>query len=492
MKIKITEKIQQFLNSKKDYPVLAAFSVGYYSFVFYFSNNFDLVNSWSQFIYFLSYFILGPIVVFFVLERIIRGTKFSDFLSELFTVLMFFLFILYIADHGLMSLISIKRIVVSVIIVVCIWKFKIRIYKYLIILTLLMSIIPIVTLATILYHNLTYSNDWLKQPDHILSTRFVKKPNIYYIQPDGYANEQNLKDVLYHFDNSDFESFLLKNKFTSYNYRSNYPSTLYSNVSCFSMKHHYLKAYSDFVYPRDIIMGKNAVLKVFKNNGYKTSFICERPYFLMNRPTIFYDYYNFKDKNFSRNRDGFNDSYEIENEIENRIKQNKQSNNFFFIQKFDPGHISGCEYEGISVEKERDLVIDKLQKANVWLKNVINIIVSNDPNAIIIIGADHAGYVGFTSLIQSCQKKLTNQKLLNSIFGAKLVIKWNDSSHVEYDKKLKTSVNLFRVLFSYLSEDKTLLTNMQSDISYHYLRPIKGELIPYPALDENGNVYISK
>jgi hypothetical protein len=56
---------------------------------------------------------------------------------------------------------------------------------------------------------------------------------------------------------------------------------------------------------------------------------------------------------------------------------------------------------------------------------------------------------------------------LNSIFGAKLAIKWNGVHHSEYDSQLKSSVNLFRILFSYLSEDKLLLNNLQPDASYN-------------------------
>ena len=141
MKIRITHRLQQFLNSKKDYPILAAFSVGYYSFVFYFSNNFDLVNSWTQFFYFLSYFILAPIVVFFILERIITNTKFSELLPQLFTVLMVPLFVFYLVG-GYAIFVSLKRITLFVFIVFCIWKFKISIYKYFILLIFLMSIIP--------------------------------------------------------------------------------------------------------------------------------------------------------------------------------------------------------------------------------------------------------------------------------------------------------------------------------------------------------------
>ena len=75
-----------------------------------------------------------------------------------------------------------------------------------------------------MYLNFTNSAEWQVQPDAILETKFKKTPNIYYIQPDGYANETNLKGPLYQFDNSEFDGWLKDNKFTLYDdYRSNYP-----------------------------------------------------------------------------------------------------------------------------------------------------------------------------------------------------------------------------------------------------------------------------
>ncbi len=126
-----------------------------------------------------------------------------------------------------------------------------------------------------------------------------------------------------------------------------------------------------------------------------------------------------------------------------------------------------------------------MQIANVWLKNAITIIEKNDPNAIIIIGADHGGFVGFDYALEA-QKKVTNPLLIQSIFGAKLAIKWNNSQHSEYDSKLKTSVNLFRIVFSFLSEDKTLLQHLQPDASYNCYDSTDFTKV-YKAIDEYGS-----
>lgn len=466
MKFNIKEKFNFFLNNSKNYPVLAGFSIGFYAFVFYFSNNFDLVNSWRQTLVFFLNFIIFPIVLVFGIFKIIQKSKFSSFATQSVFIIMLVLLPIYL--FGISNLLaSYKKMGLLVILLFCLIIFKIKNYKYFIVLVFLMTVLPIVKLGKIIYLNYTNSTEWKLQPDAILKTQFKKKPNIYYIQPDGYTNETNLKGSLYRFDNSEFDGWLKDQKFSLYDdYRSNYPSTLYSNSSCFFMKHHFSNEFSKFKYTRDYIVGRNPVLEIFKNNSYKTFFITEIPYLLMNRPNVYFDYCNYKLAELPYFKDGLSCFKEITNEIENQIVLNKETSNFFFIEKFNPGHINPSKIKGGSIEKERLEYLKSLQIANAWLKKTITIIEKNDPNAIIIIGADHGGYVGFEYTSQA-QNKITDRKLLNSIFGAKLAIKWNGIHHSEYDAQLKSSVNLFRILFSFLSEDKLLLNNLQPDASYN-------------------------
>jgi hypothetical protein len=465
MKFNIKEQFNFFLNNAKDYPILAGFSIGFYAFVFYFSNNFALVNSWQQTLVFLLNFIVFPTVVVFGIFKIIQKSRFSSFATQSIFIMMLVLLPIYL--FGISNLlVSYKKMGLLVILLLGLIIFKIKNYKYFIVLVFLMAVLPIVKLGKIIYLNYTNSTEWQLQPDAILKTKFKKNPNVYYIQPDGYANETNLKDPLYRFDNSEFDGWLKNQKFTLYDdYRSNYPYTLYSNSSCFYMKHHFSNEFSNFNYARDYIVGKNPVLEIFKSNNYKTFFITEIPYLLMNRPSVDFDYCNYKLGELPYFKDGLSCFKEITNEIENQIKLNKDTNNFFFIEKFNPGHINPSKVKGSTIEKERLEYLKSLQIANAWLKKAITIIEKNDPNAIIIIGADHGGFVGFEYTSQA-QNKIKDRKLLNSIFGAKLAIKWNGEQQ-DYDSQLKTSVNLFRIVFSYLSEDKLLLNNLQPNTSYN-------------------------
>ena len=109
-----------------------------------------------------------------------------------------------------------------------------------------------------------------------------------------------------------------------------------------------------------------------------------------------------------------------------------------------------------------------------------------DPEAIIVIGADHGGFAGFKYTLQSLEKT-ENPDLVWSVFGAALAIKWNDNNNEsnQYDKDLKSAVNLFRVLFSYLAEDKKYLDHVQDNSSYIHLSKPKGL---YRYIDNRGNV----
>ena len=349
-----------------------------------------------------------------------------------------------------------------------------------------MSVIPVFKLMRITVLNLINSTEWQQQPDDILSCQFKKKPNIYYIQPDGYASDINLKGSLYKYDNSVFDNWLKDEKFTLYDdYRSNYESTLFSNSSCFFMKHHFSNEFTNFKYARDLIVGNNPVLKIFKNNNYKTFFITEKPYLLMNRPKVFYDYCNFKNNEVSLYKDFWGKSKNVIYDIENQLVNNKRTNNFFFIEIFEPSHISVYEKGSLGIETERIEYIKRLKNANDRLKKMISFIQKSDPHSIIVIGADHGGFVGFKYSLQA-QNKITDPKLLYSIFGAKLAIKWNDKRYVEFDTNLKTPVNLFRIIFSYLSEDKKLLKNLQPNISYNCYDSTDYTKV-YMAIDENGS-----
>ena len=99
------------------------------------------------------------------------------------------------------------------------------------------------------------------------------------------------------------------------------------------------------------------------------------------------------------------------------------------------------------------------------LMNIISIIKKRDPNALVILMADHGGFVGmeYTNQIYT---KTQDRDLIYSIFSSILAIHWPNNEAPDFDKSFKSTVNVFRILFSYLSENESYLSHLQDDGSY--------------------------
>lgn len=479
---KIREKLLDFINSGKDTPLLAGFSIGLYMMLFYYARNFGLANSWEQLLFFSAYYVLLPVAVIFGFYKIMGYIKLAVYRRQfVFTAMAAFL------SYFLIQLLEKPYFIVFVIIagavILSLWAAKY--YKLAIILLFLMSVLNVKPLAGAAYKFITASGKWKKLPDDIEKVVFKHKPNIYYIQPDGYTSFNNLRhNPHYGFDNTAFEAFLKQNGFTLYdNCRSNYPSTLLSNSATFSMKHHYIARDVETYGARGIIVGDNPVLRILKNNGYYTSFITQNTYLIMNRPHLGYDYCNINYNDIPHIKDGFVVTRDVLADFKRHMSQQSKSPKFYFVERFLPAHIA-VNNDGKTVEEERQIYMGRLKQSNDFLKEIVNFIIKNDPTGLIIIGADHGGYIGFSSM-SDLHNKTQDESLIYSVFGAHLSVRWNSGLAKEYDKELKTNVNLFRTVFSVLAEEEKYLQHMEDNSSYMPLHNPKGK---YKYIDSKGNI----
>ena len=483
-----------FIETNKQYPFLIALSSGLYPLLFYYNANYTLINSWSQFTFFVALFLMFPTVIFYFIYFLSRKIDLlQKFKNHIFTVLNFSWF-------GFLLLLITKGIKVNFLVVILLSAFGLGIFfrKHLhkiIVLQLFLAAFVSLQLVPDIYTNFTYSDAWKNQADDIENMVFKTRPNIYLIQPDGYASFSELSKPPYNFDNSDFDTYLNHKKFKSYqNFRSNYYSTLSSNSSLFSMKHHYYntpnKSSNEVYNSRDHIVGKNPVLSILKNNDYKTFLLLHKSYLLVNRPKLAYDYCNIDYSELSFLARGFAIEKEIVEDLTHLVKTNTTTNNFFFIEHMSPGHVTPNKLDSKGIEGERQIYLDKLKESNLWLKSIISSIEENDKDALIIILADHGGFVGLEYTMET-KIKQNNEAVVKSIFTTAFAVKWPDGTAPNYDGKLKTNVNLFRVLFTYLSGDESYLENLEEDKSYlkiHYGAPFG----VYETIDENGNVVFDR
>lgn len=488
-----TNGSSDYLNNLAKNPLFIALGVGLYPLVFYYSRNFGMINSWEQFGYFLFLFLLLPLIFFSLLKWISTkpfASKWGKYALPFFSIFLFLFFLKIILYADIQ-----KKIILGILIISAVSSYFL--YKHFqrwIAIQLVLAVIGFIGLVPLIVKYLNYSSAWTQQPDDIESVIFQKTPNIYYMQPDGYVNFSELEKGFYNLDNSVFESYLVENKFKNYpDFRSNYLTTLTSNSATFMMKHHYYnngKDYSEMLNARKNIISENAVLSVFKNNGYKTHFITEHPYLMVNRPKIGFSYTNFTYHDIPYITTGFNVEREIYPDLERAIASKSEEGNFFFIEFFEPSHVSSTKSasKGKSIERERWL--EKREVANTKIIKMVDLIVEKDPDALIMIMADHGGFVGL-DYTEEISKQTSDRDVIYSAFGSMLSIRWPNAEVPIMDSNLKSCVNVFRVLFSYLSNDQKYLEHLQEDRSYVILKEDAPKGI-YEYIDENGHITSKK
>jgi len=485
--------LNKFLENKKQSPILAAVAAGLYPILFYFTNNYTIVNTWSHVGYFIVMFLCLPIAVFVLAYNLFKFPFLKRFQKHVLPFLnvfafLFFMMICYYA--GFHNKVAALSLFIAVGFSLFLYKFS----KKVIVIQLLLALIGVFTITPRLIKLVNYSSVWEQQPDDIESIKFKKTPNVYFIQPDGYANFTELKKDNYNIDYSEFKSFLNKENFKYYHdFRSNYASTLSSNSATFMMKHHYYNngtSFSEAIKARNIIISENAVLSIFKNNNYKTYFITELPYLLLNKPIIGFDECNFTLDDVSFIGTGLGEPHDIIKPLKHYLKEDTDRPKFFFIEIFNPGHIHGRKVDSEGIEKERLLWGESLQRANEMLYKTISAIKDKDPNALIVIMADHGGFVGmeYTGQIYN---KTQDRDIVNSIFTSTLAIHWPDNKAPVFDNNFKSAINVFRILFSYLGEEEKYLKNLQPDESFVILKDVKPEGV-YKYLDQSGKVTFKK
>jgi hypothetical protein len=460
--------LKKFLESKKTYPVLTAIAAGLYPLLFYYTNNFILINSKRHVAYFVALFLILPIVSFFGIDRLFRYQKFGGlrkYALPFLNVLAFLIFIQLCLYADLQLIFTIVAVIVASLFA---WFWHAHLKK-LIILQLLLAVMGLVSLAPVLYKQFNYSSEWMNQPDDISEVIFKNRPNVYYIQPDGYLNFSEFGKGFYDRDSNGFKEYLESKEFTTYDdVRSNYTATMISNTATFAMRHHYNNNgfnLSEVINGREIIITKNPVLDIFKNNNYKTHFLAEWPLFLWNLPEMGYDACNYNEDDIKFVGDGYYRQKEINEPLKKFIEEDPDRSKFFFIQVFRPGHVKYYENESKGKVAERDAWYERLDEANEKLTTLIDIITSKDPGALIVIMADHGGYVGF-DYMEQIHSKTVDRDLLYSAFSVNFAVRWPEGTPFEHDSKFRSSVNTFRILFSYLGENQSYLDHLEEDASF--------------------------
>lgn len=482
------KKLITFLSKDSVLPLIAGLASGLYPWAFYFTNNFKFVNSWGHFYFFLLVFILCPTISYYLIYFVMRK-KYPELYKRIVLPFISSFVFFFLSMIALFAYVGYKKVLLALflaaIVAACCTYFK-KLFPKVLVLQFLLVLTTVYTLAYLAKESILNSDEWLKQPAAIENVRFKKKPNIYVIQPDGYVNFSELNKGHYNFDNSAFEEWLKYEDFVLYNdFRGNYTSTLTSNSAMFAMKHHH----DEILNERKVIMDLNPVVQIFKSNGYKTHFFAEKPYLIVNRPKVSFDYMNFDLNDIPYLSKGLDSRRAIFEDLPTALGQEEEAN-FYFFEKILPGHITTFKDKAKPKEIERERYLENIQKANEWLKELIGMISAHDPDAMIVVVADHGGYVGW-EYTQQYQIKSQDRDLLYSAFSSALAIKWPGNDKPDDKLQFKSSVNLFVNLFAYLSNDDELLKYKQEDASFIKIQEGAPEGT-YKVIDGDGNIIFEK
>lgn len=449
-------------------PISIGLICGLYPFLFYVSNNFYAVNSWSHFLYFTGFFLLIPVLLFSLIYLLAQKVR---LIKKYYSQIVFVSIVMctaFFLSYAATLLIK-KKLLVLVLFLSTLLALKLGTrYKKVITLLLILSVLPFLKLS-IKIIDLYRADHALKSLTNLPEITFKIKPNVYLIQPDGYASKTVMEDSIYNYK-SELFSWLASQDFKIYpDFRSNYPASLPSNASMFLMRQHkfFNMTFPDLEMPRarEIISGNNPIINTFKNNGYKTFMVVQDDYFQQNKCTQGYDFTNISINEISFFSNGSQNKADVFTDLKTFIEKPETQPKFFFIEKLLPHHIHFSGPKENRVTRERKEYLSKIDSVNNWLQKTITYITKKDPKSIIIVLADHGGWVGLESYSQMFQTK--NEALLKSVFGNLAAIKWNGYLVQNVDKNLVSNVNVFKVLFSILSGNKTLLNNLEDDTSYN-------------------------
>lgn len=467
-------------------PLIVGVICGIYPLLFYYSNNFSAINSWEHLGYFCGFFLGIPVLFFLILKLALRLVpRFKSYQNQILIVSVSII-LAALTSWSMYLMVKKKIVLIGLVIGIFLaWRVANRFNK-LLILILIMSVIPLFKNLIHIYEH-QKKMEWVRLPDAVFETKFKVTPNIYLIQPDGYVGKIAMENKPYDFQN-EFYNWLSNNDFKRYDhFRSNYPASLTSNSSMFSMKQH---QFNDMLFPslempnaREFISGNSSALETFRNNGYATHFIVEDEYFQQNRPVPAFDSYNIAFDEIPYFSNDNNVKKDVLEDLKQTIRDNKNSQQpqFFFVEKLLPHHI----HFAASKDEERITYLEKIEEVNNWLKNAIHFISENDPDAIIIILADHGGWVGLNSYPEMFSTN--NYDEIRSIYSVLAAIKWNGNLKENMDADLRSNVNLFRVLFATLSDKPELLENLEDNSSYNlkqgtFLNAVRA------VLDNQGNL----
>jgi len=283
---------------------------------------------------------------------------------------------------------------------------------------------------------------------------------------------------------------------------SNYSNTTSSLTAVFTMEHHFYRisiGNLDALGARDIVGGRlyNPVLSTFKNNGYNTQFVNHSDYIFKKGNALDYAFP-------TRKIYGVFDVFQIDwlNQLPlmeyldqtptgRKVRVSHESHYDQIIQRVSlisknaaswftymhlplPNHSKGSK-DWNELAGFLETYPEQVELANSEILGIVDHVIQNDPSAFVVLMGDH-GAVRFRDVWQTGDeqdlheilsiRQVEEDKLALDLFGILLAIRYPSDHDHRYDNAIMSPVNLFRYVFSVLSDDEELLEAKAEDKSF--------------------------
>lgn len=435
----------------------------------YIINNTDIISLLESVIIFCFFIMLVslPILVVPLLLRNTGSTRLVMFLGLAFTFLIMTMASLtkQFAWHEVGSLKIQLPVLVGVwFISWLIFKLNLRglIYLFIVAYFITNSIFQLNS------HNRSVSSAELDQTDNLLVTLIdsqepVITPSIYLLVYDSYVVNETM--LAYGIDNGVQEHYLEDLGFKIY------PHTYSTGASSLGSISRVLNVSVEYYGPqRKGVSGDGIIQNLLEEFGYKTYGIFQSDYFFRGMIPS-YDY-SFPGSGSSSStlieailEGEFRFDINMDKVSQEQYLQEKygaflelpESPKFIYTHSNLPGH---SQNSGVCRPNEVELFGDRLAKANLEMRNDVEMIIKNDPKAIVIVAGDHGPYLtkNCTSTEQGDAFDISEISRLDiqDRYGAFLAIKWPSVGFEEYDD-ITILQDLFPTVFAYIFADPGLL-----------------------------------
>ena len=293
----------------------------------------------------------------------------------------------------------------------------------------------------------------------------VIMPNIYLLVYDAYVTNETM--LAYGIDNKAQEDFLNEMNFKLY------PHTYSIGAGSIGTMSTVLNASNEYYgSPRRGVSGDGVTHRILGNLGYETYGLFPYDFFFQGIDES-YDY-SIPEKSampyiqllkaifigeFRFDIEGFGFSEQTRAQfVEGKHKifedvSGKQV--FIYMHTNLPSH---SQNSGACLPDETDLFEERLKQSNVEMRQDIQLIIENDPGAIVIVAGDHGPYLTKNCYITTdiYDKSEMSRLDIQDRYGTFLAIRWPTGDFIKYDN-ITVLQDLFPAIFAYLYKDTSVL-----------------------------------